>query len=355
MNSRDRLRTNEFKKEIESNFEQLLSGHEGLRKLRAIRRQKEIEDKLKDSKPLADVLTDIIKKSPSLSSLFLPGHRLKNPFNLQSKGTKKEFEGRQYPTYFRLVKKYSEKKCPINQRFRVKYETDVDNDYFDRDVDPGEFILLCNGEEIKNYSLNMWNGIANLTVEFPEDVNVGDKLTYRSNVKDITISDPFDDSFSVIVEKEVHKMENSHKGKRIRPPSKEEGDERAEPSGLALPNVIEVYRDKWDTRRFDEKSGLEVIYGDGEYDFFVNMDNIYLLTEKKNQNTEPIVLNERYKDAMTLIGLALLKYDKERKKTEEDDMESGQSVYDQISNFSEAVSPVLLPMISSLGDLQISE
>jgi len=56
MNSRDRLRSGDLRKGIESVLEGLLKTHEGLRSLKERRRREEIETKLDDSKPLEDIL-----------------------------------------------------------------------------------------------------------------------------------------------------------------------------------------------------------------------------------------------------------------------------------------------------------
>lgn len=75
MNSRDRLRDGDLRREIEIELEQLVSGHELLRALRARRREEAMAKKLSDDKALEELLGEIIKKSPSLSSLFITGQR----------------------------------------------------------------------------------------------------------------------------------------------------------------------------------------------------------------------------------------------------------------------------------------
>ena len=42
--------------------------------------REDIENKLDDSKPLADIIEKIIQTSPSLSKLFIEGTKLPNPF-----------------------------------------------------------------------------------------------------------------------------------------------------------------------------------------------------------------------------------------------------------------------------------
>ena len=143
MNSRDRLREGELKKEIESKLADLIKKHQGLRELKERRRREEIEGKIGDDKPLVEVIEKVIKNSPALSKLFVEGVKITNPFNLTTTGqNEKPFKGKQNPTYFRLRKEFpynKPKHCPLNQRFRVQFETDAENNYFTRDLYPGEF------------------------------------------------------------------------------------------------------------------------------------------------------------------------------------------------------------------------
>jgi hypothetical protein len=79
MNSCDRLRNGELKREIEDRLEEMLKQHQGLRDLRERRRHEQTEAKLADSKPLEDILESLLKKSPTLANLFLKGLRASNP------------------------------------------------------------------------------------------------------------------------------------------------------------------------------------------------------------------------------------------------------------------------------------
>ena len=80
MNSRDRLSRGELRSSIESELEDMLKNHQGLRDLKERRRREETQARLADSKPLEDVLETILKHSPSLANLFLLGKRAVNPF-----------------------------------------------------------------------------------------------------------------------------------------------------------------------------------------------------------------------------------------------------------------------------------
>jgi len=354
MNSRDRLREGELKKEIEEKIAELIKKHQGLRELKERRRREEIEGKIGDAKPLVKVIEKVIKNSPTLSKLFVEGVKITNPFNLAPAGVKEEiFKGKQFkqfPTYFELTKEFTihkPKHCPQNQRFRVQFETDAENNYFARarDLYPGEFKLFLDKTEVedKDYTLNLWNGIANLTVSLPEDCKVGDLLEYVAEVNDISRVNPFLIEFYVIVDPPVQKK-SGKPGKRIQPPG-EEGEKRKKPSAFDIPNIIPVKKDEWDKYGFDEESALKVMdSGENGYDFYINMDNIYLLTEIKGRfKTDPKILEAQYKYGMVLIGMSLLKELKEKEE---------ESIYEKVYEITKAISPVLLPMIATLGTLE---
>lgn len=351
MNSRDRLRSGDLKKLIEEKLEEVVKRHPGLRELKERRRREAIEGKIGDAKPLVEVIEKAIKNSPTLSKLFAEGVKITNPFNLTGAGTIKEkFKGKPFPTYFKLRKEYTKDKpkhCPINQRFRVQFETDAENNYFTRDKDPGEFKLYLNNYSlITDYTLNLWNGIANLTVELPENVRINENLEFLVKVNDITRLEPFLLRFYVIVDPPTKKYIGGG-GERIKSPDKREGEKRKKPSALDIPNIIEVRREDWGKYGFDKESALKVRdSGENGYDFYINMDNIYLLTEIKGRvNVEPKILESQYKYGMVLLGLSLLK-------ALEEENNSEKPISEQIDKITKAISPMLLPMIATLSELE---
>jgi hypothetical protein len=146
MNSRDRLRNGDLRDEIERELEIMIRDHQGLKDLRERRRREEIEAKLGNSKPLEEALESILKSSPSLSSLFLTGTKLSNPFKTKEVvSTEKPYNGKPHPSYFKFKKllygQVLKHACAINMRFRITFETDVVNNYFDRLENRGTFSL----------------------------------------------------------------------------------------------------------------------------------------------------------------------------------------------------------------------
>ena len=348
MNSRDRLRGGDLKDQIENQLEDLLYNHPGLRALKERRRREELQSKLEDSKPLKEILEDIFKKSPALRFLLVTGTKIASPFDLRNVSEKEQYIGKEFPTFFKIKLK-GVKECPINRKFRVQYETDATNDYFERSKLPGEFKLFKQEEKI-DYILNLWNGLATLTVKLSEKISVGEILNYKSIVNDPMRFTPFEEQFQVKVLPEVE-TEKGITGKRVKPPSEKEGDDRSISEKLSLPQIKEVHKDKWVDYGFNENSALKVQdAGELGYDFFINMDNIYLLTEIKiNSNIEAKLLQERYKYAFVLIGLALLREYSENKEEKIPDKDILKEVYTTTAK----LSPIILPMISYLGDLEI--
>jgi len=374
MTSRDRLRTGELRKEIESVLESELKNDDNLKTLKDKRKREEIETKLEEDKPLEEVLESILKRSPSLSSLFLLGKRLSNPFKTKDVGGEpQKYAGKKYPTYFKFKgREYGaelHKECHINYRARITFEHDAENDYFSRNIDPGEFSLYLIGDinkvPVSDFAgPSLKNGIATLTVKLPDSVEIDDELKYIALVADASRITPFENIFTIKVLKEAT-PDGSSGGRKRNPPSKKEGQEREQPGGIALPNIVIVTEEKWEehTPPFDKYTALRVktdITEDGKtiYDFFINIDNIYLKTELKTASMEHDLLRAKFKYGMVLLGLALLHDHEEQKKYSEphgDEDVNGKNIEDNIDEVTKAVAPVIIPMITTLGDLELTD
>lgn len=94
-------------------------------------------------------------------------------------------------------------------------------------------------------------------------------------------------------------------------------------------------------------------------DFLINMDNHSLKSELKVGDSEVEVIRARWKYGLVLIGLALLHDDAQSKRVDDDNSdnedENADSIDKRVRHFTRAIAPVLLPMINSLGGLEIDE
>lgn len=102
--------------------------------------------------------------------------------------------------------------------------------------------------------------------------------------------------------------------------------------------------------------------GQDVHEFFVNMDNIYLQTELKSAAREPELTRARWRYGLVLLGLAMLHQYAQTSKaaskngasraTEMIEDKNG-SVDAKIEDLGKAVAPFLLPVIHSLGTLDV--
>lgn len=385
MSSRDRLSKKPIRYEVESEIEHMLSNNGELRKLQQERRAKDVESKLSEEKPLEEVLGKVLKASPSLKTLFLQGQRLARPFPKGSGGTtgngegyekgNQPFKGRRHPTFFKLAEveygKVYDRNCEKDRRVRVKFETDAENEYFDRATDRGRFdleILNATREMSEpNYNLSLEEGEAHLNMALPKEAEVGDSITIQVMVRDSTLPEPFVNVIRIhLKEKQPHKP---GPWKPKKPRTGQGTGQQETQRGIDLPDVIPVREDDvhWRKHKFTPETACHVISDPIEVDgqrrekhtFYINVDNVALKTEMKYSKQDARLLEAKFKYGNVLLGVAMLHA--------EDSMTSGEtalgpsgreaaengreSIQDQIRRMSTAVAPVLLPMIDQLAGL----
>jgi hypothetical protein len=330
MNSRDRLGGGDLRKELEEQLEDIIHRHHGLKELRDRRKSQEISERIKDSKPLEEVLHDIFKSSPSLTSLFLTGHRLSKPHKQMTGGTTSgegdgvkngmyDYSGKEHPTYFKFKKKkYGElfkRNCEIGRRSIITFETDVVNSYFKRNVNQGKFILEkieggCKDEDI-NWNITLHNGIANLSIELPDDLTIGDVITLQLTVTDDVITEPFVNVAKLYM---IEKRETTGKGVKRNNSYSGNNGQQPEESGIQLPKIHRIREEDWngDDDRF---SACRIVQDEDEddinqdvYEFYVNVDNHYLRTDMKHSKEDPKLIEDKFVYGNVLFGVSLIKH-----------------------------------------------
>ena len=346
MNSRDRMEQGAFLKDIEGELQSILKENSLLRDLKERRRREDVASKLENSEPMRQALASIIRKSPSLASLFGGLGPLPNPFNPNPK--EKPFQGKQHPDIFKFrLLDYGKKlvrETAINMRSRIAFETDVVNDYFKREKFPGTFSLrsLDSNGSLPDYRLNLESGTATLNLSLPVGVSVGDVIRYEATVSDDTLVEGFQNRFDIRVKNRQTPSGNPNP----KPPPKAK-------EGLAVPEPILVYQPDWDKHGFDKNSALRVINEGGsddesEYTYYINMDNIYLQTELKATSESPEIVKAKWQYSLMIVGMALLQGDGNDKEAED---EADESSEERVFNTTAILAPVLLPIIESLGGL----
>jgi hypothetical protein len=323
-----------------------------------------------------------MKDSPTLAALFLKGSRIPNPFTpMKQKVTMKgAFKGKEHPTFFKFKEKpYGTallRNCAENFRCSLTFETDAANGYFTRPVDPGAFMVYrVNGDQrVPVESFNgptLDAGEAVVRVKLPPNAQLGDVLSYVAVVEDTLREERFENPFTINVTAAVTTTGGGNGGKKKESGSKaEQGEHDADTqAGIAMPRIIPIYEEKWAAQApaFDKYTALRLVISEapGEegkdvYDFFVNMDNLYLKAEAKHAKEELKLLQARYQYGLVLLGLALLHQDAQDKKHQKNDEHPPEdreedSISNRVEHITSAIAPVLLPMISQLGSMELDE
>lgn len=365
MPSRDRLTENDFKAELIDGLEQALHEDEALRQLRNQRQQERMTERMKDDKPLADVLQHLIRSSPNLTALLQLGQRITAPFNASPTGShEKPFKGEIYPSFFKIkgveYGQLHKRSCPINYRMRLTFETDARDDYFSRRIESGKFSLVCRGSDGREVPVSivgprLRRGVANVMVTLPNEVEVGNVVLFVARTND-TRSE-FENRAEVTIKPCAEHHESGHRTKERTAPDKAQGKDRERPRELATPKIDPVYRDRWEKLKFDEYTAMkmESDYDDQENEipvFRINMDNTPLLNEIKLRRLEDMPARNQFMYANVLIGLSILLQDRDKGQVPADAVQM--TTEERIDITCRALAPFMLSL-TSLGQEDLSE
>lgn len=390
MNSRDRLSNGELRRSVERQLEDVISHHPGLRALQEARKNQELQQELSEAKPLEEVLEQILKRSPSLAKLFLLGQRVGNPFRGKEEGEgggvggkqqAHKFTGKPHPTFFRFAKKKDGEEltrtAELGRKCRIKFETDVENDYFSRASTPGRYHIevvagALDGAELDS-NITLHDGMANWSISSSvEQLAAGDEMVVQCTVTDDSLVEPFVNVAKVRfipaadrepgVERESRSKPSGDDGAGAGMGDGAGGGGRSDggsiPIGLKLPHPIRVRKGdpKWTELKFDDFSActfvedhVEGFPDRSEFTFYVNVDNRYLLTDLKERGEAGALHEARFVYGNVLLALALIHQNRNSGKGAEEDEET--SLSDQVALMTRAVAPFLIPMIDGLGGL----
>jgi hypothetical protein len=363
MASRDRVRRNEAYFRIEDALATALREHPGLQRVNQLRRKKEMEKHLDADAPLS-AFQSLLDADPTLSSLFAAGERL---VTSTGPGDTLPFVGRRFPTYFRLAhepKGGLTKPCPINRTCRVEFETDAVNDYFSRPNQPG--CITVDPPNLCEHS-RLWNGKFDTRFRVPWNAIPGDLVQISVTVTDPdreTHGMPFTSSFTIKAEPEV--PDEPHPSGQPAEPHGSSGKPvskgwQVKSPALALPKIREIRKEEWESESpaFDQYDAVHVRHdGEGGYDYLINVDNTFLLTElaKAKPEDRPIV-KQWFEYGLVLAAVGMIKHNLRRAATatpatgptqghqQDDDSED----LDAIGLHCSGLAQVIVPIIRTLS------
>ena len=294
--------------------------------------------------------------NPEISKYLLEGANIVQTGRGPHRAGIGEFVGKQFPTFFRPRRQ--EWSVGVGRTVTLEFETDAENNYFDRTVSPGGWSISDdNGDDWTNH----WdrtgpnNGVARFrwdTGALPPGV--------------IEPGRSFEFTVSVADESRIDRLENSVKVNIIEPIETSGGgggsprNQGAET--VASPNIYEVYEGEWATHSlapFDSKTAVRIAADSSNaseriaWDFYVNVDNEYIhhYSRRKNQSLE--ASRKSFSIAAVFLGLAIIRGEmKENASSADGAVASGTAsdgVPETVDQITQHLAPVLLPMIESLS------
>ncbi len=354
MASRDRVRRNEAYDAICANLRDELREHTALRMHNALRKKKRLDETLSKEENAADYLQELLKSDPTLASILGIGSNV-----ISTTGPATDaipFNGRKFPTFFRLVKEPKGglvKLCPLNRTIRIEFETDATNDYFDRPDCAGSITFdppnLC-------VSSHLWDGKFTTKFQMPYDATVGDEIVMKVAVTDIertTKGQSFVSRFQMKGATEADDVPVPPPGERS--PGKKRNENGKPAAVLAAPDIREVRREHWQDPQFqfDDYTAVKIVHADDAqgYVFFVNMENRFLINElHKTKDEEANLVRHWFKYGVVLSALGILK-ESERIQEQgglKEDQDTEPLDLERIGRFAAGLARVVVPMIRAL-------
>jgi len=237
------------------------------------------------------------------------------------------------------------------------------NDYSKRLDSPGD-VVISPTDLLERQRL--WNGEWNTRFRVPWDAAPGDEITVTVMVSDVEREmrrTPFVSTFVLRAGPPVDEDT---------PPGPPRHDRGHKPDGegtgivLAVPKIQEVDRANWAQYDppFDAYEAMRIKHsGEGGYDYFVNTDNAFLLTELSRANDE-IKRQVRLWFEFGLVPAAVGMIKHQRLLAEKLAPTVGSSPYvdeepvedlDQVNHACNGLARVIVPLIRSLGPITLND
>ena len=364
MANRDGLKKDlDFSKEIENMLVNAVANHQGYRELVERRKSEQIADELKDDKPMENIMAKIIKNNKNFASIFTPGAKLFARMGTKAVGlTKGKYEGKAHPSFFYNFRTKNDKSFkntfPKNKKIHIKFETDVENDYFDRSKYKGKLDVEYDfadkiGRKLKNYNYNTSDGILSFSAEWPVDLEPGQEVKLRFHLFDKTgVSFKINGvikALSAVTPKKNTKTRNPHntRTKEDKKPGGTGSKRNVKEEGLNFPTIL------WKTKEEEGFDDYDVVKVYDDDLWFLNKENTYFLTEideiKKRRSTVDIkAFEEQYRVFNVLAGLSqkyIYENHTKHKKNEDTDANSAIEIH------LKGLAPVARAMMSDVQQI----
>lgn len=318
--NRDGTKKNKFANEIENMLVDAVAQHAGYRELVERRKSEELNEELKDDKPMEQIMDKILKNNKNFATIFSTGAKLyarmgTKPVNV----VKGIFEGKTHPSFFYNLKTKDDKNFkntfPINKKIHIKFETDVENEYFDRGKYRGKLEVEYDfgdkiNKRLKGYKYDTADGILSFSADWPEKIQPGHEIKLKFHLNDRTgvsfrVNGNIKALAAVIPPKITKPTTRTGSSSKKKKKPGGIGDKRnVKEEGLKFPKI--KWKTKEEEQSFDDYEVVKVFDDDL---WFLNSDNVFFKNEieeiKKRRSTVDIAaFTEQYKVFNLLAGLS---------------------------------------------------
>ena len=350
MPSRDRLRDNEKTRQMKEQIVEELKDHPGLKEINAYRKQKLREAALENNEDVVNIFNELVKANPTLAAALGLGGRVHGGVG---PGDIKLFEGKKFPTYFRISSEPHDgliKKCPLNRTVSVVFETDADNNYFSRPNEPGELEISPSIDLIE--SSRLWNGRFNIKFRVPWDAIIGDEYEIVISITDVeNLAKPFKNKFKLITTDKTADV-SRRSGEENPPHSPNPDNPKINTPTINLPEPIAVSKKDWELYGFKSNTDAFLIKNSEKsgYDYYWNSENKYLINELSNKGADVELIKQWFKWGLTIAALGLIKKQEDESKGSDEGPD-----LDYVSGACNGLALVIIPIVRSLHDLPLNK
>ncbi len=364
MASRDRIADTGFSKTLIEEISNNLKNNPKLKELRE-RRTRELSAGNADAARAAEkVFRSLYDEDRDLLRFLLEGRSLPMP---PAPPEIEPFVGKRHPTYFRHAKdpfdRHIQRQVITGRSCTLTFHTDAVDDYFTRDLDPGDWDvrLLTEPSPHKDDSwgalevshMRLGSGEAQLAVKV-KDTEPGEAYRYELVVIDNTTHTRFSNEFTL-------EFLDSTSPKPKPPPTQR----------YKLPEMQPVKRSEWQSMSppFTETTAVRVYHngtdakGNDTYQWFWNEDNAALVSQtrraaRSRRLGEAELIRTTFYQAMLLTGVSALRTHERLQQQHENggqevqDLEALPSTEDFVAHATSALAPVAWHIIQGLSQLE---
>ena len=334
---RERISQREIVKEIRLAIADILEKHPGIRKFQNSWKSSQIKE-IQNNQNTKDLFEKLIAKNKNLTSYFLKGDKLENPFS-KKEGELEKYDGEYWPTFFETKKSHPKEFPRVAEKgrsYRINLITNAQNDYFYRSQDQGSFKIFRFDEDITNIDgvqLSGFDGRWVLTLpEFDNELQ-----HYRFEVTDVKKYKPLVCEFFLKLEE-----------KKDRPHSNSKNKKKTSVQ-FNFPKIKLLERENFSEFDIDEKDILFVNRTMDEHEFYLNMANNHINNYLKTlTGTELDYAKEQYKLSASLLGLVLI--DQHKKEFPDDVIKDNTiSINEYSKKYTKTLAPIHMPFIRDIS------